>query len=198
MSHQPLDATKANSRDGGPSFSLANRLGRVLWGLCWTLLARWTPPPLHGWRCFLLRLFGARIGKGVRVYGSSIIWWPGNLTMEDHAWLGRGANCYNQGHVHVGHRAVVSQGAHLCASSHDLSDYNFQLILRPIRIEANGWVAAEAFVGPGVTVGEGAVLGARGVALRDLEPWGVYSGNPAVLLKSREWKGSRSTGQDAI
>lgn len=182
----PLDARQANTMDGGGySFSLTNRLLRLFWTITWKLLASWTPPPMHGWRRYLLRCFGAQIGRGVRVYGSARVWLPANLVMEDLSWLGPNANCYNQGHVTIGHRAVVSQGAHLCASSHDINDAFFQLVLRPIRIEANAWIAAEAFVGPGVTVGEGAVLGARAVALRPLEPWGVYSGNPAQLLKHR-------------
>lgn len=182
----PLNAREADTMDGGGySFSLANRIQRVVWNVTWKLLASWTPPPMHGWRRFLLRRFGATIGRGVRIYGSARIWLPANLVMEDLSWLGPRVNCYNQGKITIGHRTVVSQGAHLCASSHDINDIFFQLVLRPIRIEANTWIAAEAFVGPGVTVGEGAVLGARSVALRALEPWGVYSGNPAQLIKHR-------------
>ena len=174
--------------EGGPSFSLANRLGRVAWAIAWLLLARWTPPPLHRWRCMVARLFGARIGKGVRLLPSARIWWPGNLEMADYSCLGPHANCYNQGAISIGYRAVVSQGAHLCASTHDIDDYFNQLRLRPIRIEAYAWIAADGFVGPGVTVGEGAVLGARGVAMRGLEPWTVYSGNPAVALRRRAFR----------
>lgn len=181
--------------DGGASYSLADRLRRVIWKLVWTLFARWTPPPLHPWRCFLLRLFGARIGRNVRVYGSAVIWYPSNLTMEDHSWLGPNVNCYNQGDIFVGKRAVVSQGAHICASSHDIRDWYNQLILRPVRIEAMAWLAADAFVGPGVTVGEGAVLGARGVAVRDLEAWTVYGGNPAVAFATRAFR-NRPEGVD--
>lgn len=182
-----LDAKTARTMEGGYSFSWSNRAMRVLWQTAWLLLARWTPPPLHRWRCTLLRLFGARIGRGTRIYGSAKIWWPGNLEMEEFSWLGRGATCYNQGRISIGRRTVISQGAHLCASSHDLDDGYFQLVLRPIRIEANAWIAAEAFVGPGVTVGEGAVLGARGVAMRDLAAWTVYSGNPAQPLRRRRF-----------
>lgn len=121
----------------------------------------------------------------MRIYGSTIIWLPSNLTIGDSVIIGPKANLYNQGVIEIGNRAVISQGAHLCASSHDVNDYYFQLVLRPIRVAPNAWIAAEAFVGPGVTIGEGAVLGARAVAVRNLEPWGIYGGNPAKYLKQR-------------
>ena len=182
----PLNARKADTMDGGgSSFSLANRLLRLLWNITWLVLASWTPAPFHGWRRFLLRCFGARIGAGVRVYGSARIWLPANLEMERLSWLGPGVRCYNQGAISIGERTVISQNAHLCASSHDVNDYYFQLILKPICIKANAWIAADAFVGPGVTVGEGAVLGARGVAIRDLEAWTIYRGNPAEVVRRR-------------
>jgi putative colanic acid biosynthesis acetyltransferase WcaF len=180
-----LDAKRHKPLEGGASFSLANRLFRVVWMLSWTLLARWTPPPLHGWRRFLLRLFGAQVGRGVRLYGSTRVWYPPNLCLGDHVLLGPGVHCYNQGRISIGARTVVSQGAHLCASSHDIADPDFQLILKPIMIGAGAWVAAEAFVGPGCHIGDGAVIGARAALFRNAEPWAVYSGNPAQFLKPR-------------
>ena len=85
----------------------------------------------------------------------------------------------------MGARSIVSQGAHLCASSHDIADPHFQLVLRPITIGEGCWIAAEAFVGPGVTIGDGAVLAARAALFVDAAPLGVYRGNPATLLKER-------------
>ena len=105
--------------------------------------------------------------------------------MEPFACLGARATCYCMAPIRIGAYAVVSQGAHLCAGTHRVDDPDFQLVARPIQVGAYAWVAAEAFVGPGVAVGEGTVLGARAVATRDLEPWTVYSGNPAVALRSR-------------
>jgi putative colanic acid biosynthesis acetyltransferase WcaF len=184
-----LDASRSRPMEGGASFSLRNRLFRAGWMLAWTLLARWTPPPLHGWRRLLLRLFGASMAPGARVYGSTRIWFPPNLTMGAGALLGPRVTCYNQGRIEIGAGVVVSQGAHLCASSHDIADPDFQLVLRPIRIGDGAWIAAEAFVGPGVTVGEGAVLAARGALFRSADPFGVYSGNPARYLKARVMRG---------
>lgn len=168
-----------------PSFGLANKLGRVAWGIAWLLLARFTPPPLHGWRRLVLRVFGARIGRGARIYASVRIWHPANLEVGRGAVIGPRVRCYNQGRITIGDDAVVSQDASLCASTHDVTDPAFPLLLRPVAIGRDAWVAAEAFVGPGVTVGEGAVLGARGVAMRDLAPWTFHTGNPATPLKPR-------------
>ncbi|MGE3689824.1 MAG: putative colanic acid biosynthesis acetyltransferase [Novosphingobium sp.] len=180
-----LDASQTRPLEGGPSFSLGNRLFRVMWIAGWLLLARWTPPPLHGWRRFVLRRFGARVGAGARVHASVSIWHPGNLEIGEHALIGPGARLYNQGRIVIGPRSVVSQRAHLCASSHDISDVNFQLVLRPIAIGMNCWVAAEAFVGPGVAMADGSVLAARGVLFADTEPGGIYRGNPAAKVRQR-------------
>ena len=184
-----LDAARSRPLEGGPSFSLSNRVQRAIWILAWGLLASWTPPPLHPWRRWLLRVFGATIGPGARVYGRVRVWYPPNLTLGAGAVLGPGVTCYNQDRVTIGARAIVSQGAHLCTGSHDIADPNFQLVTRPITIGPNAWIAAEAFVGPGVSVGEGAVLGARGVTFRSLDSWTVYAGNPAQVLKVREMRG---------
>jgi putative colanic acid biosynthesis acetyltransferase WcaF len=171
----------------GSFFSLRNRIERSLFMLVWAALAKWTPPPLHAWRCAILRVFGAQIGKGVRIYGTSIVWHPANLAIGDRTQIGPRARLYNQGRIDIGADAVVSQGAYICASSHDVNDPLFQLVLRPIRIEDRAWIASEAFVGPGVTVGEGAVLGARGVAVKALDPWTIYGGNPAKPIKQRRF-----------
>lgn len=167
------------------SFSLGHRLFRVGWALGWLLLARWTPPPLHGWRRLVLRLFGARVGPRARVHASVRIWDPRNLTLSAGTLIGPGAIIYDQGAIAIGARAVVSQRAHLCASSHDIADPAFALVLRPIVVGADAWIAAEAFVGPGVTVGDGAVVAARAALFDDAEPWAVHRGNPAVRVKAR-------------
>lgn len=181
----PLKAEDARSLEGGPTFSLSHRLFRVFWNLTWLLLASWTPPFLRGWRRFLLTLFGARIDPTANIYGSVRVWYPPNLEMGPYACLGPGVNAYCMAPIRLDAYALVSQRSHLCAGTHDIEDPHFQLRARPITIGRHAWIAAEAFVGPGVTVGEGAVLGGRGVAFRDLQAWGVYSGNPAQFLKER-------------
>jgi putative colanic acid biosynthesis acetyltransferase WcaF len=152
----------------------------------WLVLAAWTPPFLHPWRRLLLRAFGARIAPTARIHASVRVWYPANLEMGDQACLGPGVNCYSMARVTLGPYALASQGAHLCAGTHDIDDPNFQLVAAPIRVEAKAWIASEAFVGPGVKVGEGAVLGARAVAFGNLEPWTVYVGNPARETRKRK------------
>jgi putative colanic acid biosynthesis acetyltransferase WcaF len=181
-----LNAARSGSRHGGPSFTLRHRVVRAAWVVAWTLLAAWTPAPLHGWRALLLRLFGARLADNARVHGSARIWYPPNLVMEENALIGPRVICYSMAPVRIGCSAVVSQGAHLCAGTHAIDDPFFQLVARPIVIGPSAWIAAEAFVGPGVVVGEGAVLGARGVAFIDLPAWTVHAGNPARLTGQRQ------------
>lgn len=185
----PLDAYKSKPLQGGPSFSLANRAYRAAWTLTWLGLASWTPPFMRGWRRLLLRLFGAKMGPGTDVRASARIWSPRNLRMEKDTMLAAGVNCYNMALVSLEERALVSQNAVLCAGNHRIDDPEFQLIAKPITLKAHCWIATEAFVAPGVVVGEGAVLGARAVALDDLNEWTLYVGNPAVAKRRRKRPG---------
>jgi putative colanic acid biosynthesis acetyltransferase WcaF len=170
---------------GGPTFALRFRLMRLAWLITWRCLAAWTPSPFHPWRNLLLRLFGAKLDPTAIVHGSTVIWWPGNLVMGRNASMGPGVICYNVAPVTLEALAIVSQRAHLCTGTHDIQQASFPLVARPIVLRRKAWVAAEAFVGPGPEVGEGAVLGARGVAVKALEPWTVYAGNPARAVASR-------------
>ncbi len=183
---------KPHSR--GAPFSLANKLERVAFHAVWLAVARFTPPSLHRWRRFVLRAFGARIGAGVRIHGSARVWLPRNLEIGPGALIGPGVRLYNQGAVAIGADSVISQRAHICASSHRIDDPGFELALRPVSIGAGCWVAAEAFVGPGVTMGDGAVLAARGALFGDAAPMGVYRGNPAVQIGTRELSGRELPG----
>jgi len=176
---------KNKPQDGGASFSLSNRITRLVWILVWASLASWTPRWLQPWRRALLLAFGAKMGTKADVRGSARVWLPVNLEMGDHAVIGPRVNCYNQGLIKIGARALVSQGVHLCAGSHDIDDPDFPLVARSIEIGAHAWVAAEAFVGLGACIGEGAVIGARAVAFGRYEAWSVYSGNPAKFIRMR-------------
>ncbi|MBA3315520.1 MAG: putative colanic acid biosynthesis acetyltransferase [Planctomycetaceae bacterium] len=168
--------------------SFLNKLGRVAWGATWLLFFRPSPKPFYAWRRMLLRLFGAKVAVGARVLPSVKIWVPWNLTLGRFTRIGDGVDCYCVGPVTLGDYSTVSQRAFLCGASHDVSDPTMSLVVRPINIGASAWVCAEAFVGPGVTVGKGAVVAARGVAVKDVEPWTVVGGNPVRFLRKRVLK----------
>ena len=180
-----LDAKLHNALANGPSFTLSNRTYRTIWSLVWLVLASWTPPPLRSWRRLLLRSFGAKMAKGSTVHGTARIWDPRNLEMDAYSCIGPRVVCYAMARISMGPYALASQGAHLCAGTHDIDDPHFQLLARPIVVGERAWVAADAFVGPGVTIGEGAVLGARAVTFSDLPPWSVFVGSPARFVKMR-------------
>ena len=181
-----LNAQRSKPSVGGPTFSLKHRLLRAIWYSVWLFFAVWTPAPLHKWRIFLLCCFGAKIKKTAHVYGSARIWYPSNLQMGEFACLGPGVICYCMAPVILSDRALVSQGAHLCAGSHDYNDPHFQLIAKPIVLGADVWVCAEAFVGLGVEIADGVVIGARSVVTKSIvEPWTVHAGNPCRPVGKR-------------
>ncbi len=126
------------------------------------------------------------MGKAADVRSSARIWLPSNLVMGNRTLIGPHVNCYNQDIVTISNDAIVSQGVHLCAGTHDIDDPNFPLTTKPIFIGENAWVAAEAFVGPGTRIECGAVLGARAVAFGTLNEWTVYAGNPAKPIRKRK------------
>jgi putative colanic acid biosynthesis acetyltransferase WcaF len=105
--------------------------------------------------------------------------------MGMHSTLGPHVNCYNQGMITIGDGVVISQGAFLCTGTHDYDSKHFQLVTRPIHIGNQCWLAADCFVGPGSTIEEGVVLGARAVVHGHLSAWQVYAGNPAQIIKPR-------------
>ncbi|WP_158792709.1 putative colanic acid biosynthesis acetyltransferase [Granulicella sp. L60] len=169
-----------------PAFSVSNRLHRLVWNLCWAVFYKMSPRPLHSWRAFLLRSFGAKMGPGCHFYPGSKIWAPWNLVCADQVTAGDGAEIYNPAPIHLGSHAILSQDAYVCAATHDYDDPAFPLIAYEMSIGPYAWICARASVAPGVNVGEGAVLGLGSVATRNLEPWTVYAGVPAVKVKERK------------
>lgn len=163
------------------------KLRRVLWQLVGNTLFRPTPRGvLHGWRVWILRRFGAHIGSGCRISPSCKIWAPWNLRLGDRVALGDDVDCYCVASITIGSKVAVSQRAFLCSASHDITSLNRPLTFHPIEIEDHAWVCAESFIGPGVTIGEGAVVGARAAAVRDCLPWTTYGGVPARPIGKRE------------
>lgn len=183
---RPTSLKRSVMRRRPSSLGLANQLARVAWGIVWRTLFRPTPPPLHAWRRLILRLFGAKMGEGAVVYPSARIWAPWNLQMGSCACIGPHVDCYSVATISIGAHATVSQYSYLCSASHDIDSLDMGLTTAPINIGDQAWVAADAFIGPGVTVGQGAVVGARASVFRDVPPWIVVGGNPARLIRMRK------------
>jgi putative colanic acid biosynthesis acetyltransferase WcaF len=161
--------------------------------LCWILaegtLFRWSPRGCFRWRNGLLRLFGARIASGEgpipRVFPTVKIHFPWKLELAFGSLLGPGVRVYNLGNISLADGANVSQFTHLCSGTHDYAQWTMPLLFAPIRIGVNAWIAAECFIGPGVTIGELTVIGARSVVVKDQPDRMVCAGNPCRPIKAR-------------
>jgi putative colanic acid biosynthesis acetyltransferase WcaF len=165
--------------------SLGNRLSRVLWGVVQSTLFRWSPRPMHRWRRFLLVLFGADLARSSRVYPKAKIWGPWNLTMGDFATLADNVDCYCVERITIGARTTISQYTYLCGATHDFELTKRPLVPMPITIGIGVWVAADVFVGPGTSIGDHTVVGARSSVFNDLPEWKVCVGSPAKPIKDR-------------
>jgi putative colanic acid biosynthesis acetyltransferase WcaF len=170
--------------------SFSNKIARTLWQIVWLLLYRPTPRLFHSWRCLLLRLFGAKLGKHVHPYPSARIWAPWNLEMGDHACLSEEVNCYCVDKIRIGAHSTVSQYSFLCTASHDYTKFAMPLVVAPITLGDRVWITADVFVGPGVKIGDGAVVTARSSVFSNIPTWVVARGNPAVPVKQRQFEGS--------
>jgi len=165
---------------------LKNHLYRFLWSVSWTIFVRPIPRTFcNSWKLFILRFFGAKVASTALVYSSASIYDPRNLIMENGACIGPKVDCYNVDMIHIGVNALISQKTYLCTASHNFHDVAFELITAPITIEDNAWVAADAYIGMGVTVGKNAVVGARSSVFKDVPPNVVVGGNPAKFIKNR-------------
>ena len=173
----------------GPSFSLKNRVARLVWSMVSSIFFRLSPRPFHAWRAFLLRCFGATVEKGVHIYPNVKIWAPWNLILHKECGIANGVNLYSMGTITIGYRAVISQGTYLCAGTHDYTKSGFPLLTKPIIVGDHVWIAAESFIHPGVTVEDGCVIGARSVVTKNMPAWSVCAGHPCQPIKERVYEG---------
>jgi putative colanic acid biosynthesis acetyltransferase WcaF len=161
-------------------------LRRGVWQYGLQPLTRWLPKGLSPLRVAALRLMGARIGPRCLIQPGVRVLMPWNLELADHVAIGEGVNIYNFAKVQIGRMTVVSQFSYLCTGSHDHERADMPLTFAPITLGEQVWVAAEVFVAPGVSIAEGAVVGARSVVTKSLlEPWTVYAGHPCRKIKPR-------------
>jgi putative colanic acid biosynthesis acetyltransferase WcaF len=178
--------------------TLKIKIKRALWAITYSLLFKTSPNPFHKWRILLIRIFGGNISGKARISPKAIITMPWNLEMDDYATLGPYAICYSTAPIKIGKQATVSQYSYLCSGTHDYEDAHFTLYALPIVIDDNAWVAADVFVGPGVTIGEGSVIGSRSSVYKDIPKWKVCVGNPAKPVKDRIIKRDRKNEKNRL
>jgi putative colanic acid biosynthesis acetyltransferase WcaF len=161
-----------------------------LWWLVQAVLFRPSPQICFGWRRFLLRLFGARIGKNVLIRPTASITYPWKVSIGDYSWIGDDAVLYSLSEINIGAHVVISQRAYLCAASHDYTRPGFDMLAGPIQVEDQAWIAADVFVFPGVTIGAGSVVGARSSVMHSLPGGMLCYGSPAVPVRPRPQSGA--------
>lgn len=156
-----------------------------LWWMVQKSIFAWSPQFAYSWRRFLLRIFGAKIGSGVVIRPSVKITYPWKLTIGDFAWIGDDVVLYTLGNIQIGNNSVISQRSYLCTGSHDYNSESFDIYAKPIVVLDEAWVATDVFIGPGVTIGRGCVVGARSSVYSDLPKMSLCVGNPAASVRSR-------------
>jgi putative colanic acid biosynthesis acetyltransferase WcaF len=185
MASEQLHTVKEEQERYGSPWSTNERLLRVLWEFCWTVLCTWTPKPANPWRLFWLRAFGAKIHGTPFVHQRARIEIPWNLTLHDRACLGDRANAYSLGEIEIGAGATIAQEVYLSTGTHDFSSTRIPLSIGKITVGEDAFVGARAFVMPGITIGARTVVGACSVITKDLPPDVFAAGNPCRILRSR-------------
>jgi putative colanic acid biosynthesis acetyltransferase WcaF len=187
--YQQLDRFKVP-----PGFRGRSKMYVQLWWLVQSTLFAMSPQAMYLWRAWLLRLFGAKIGKNTVIRSSVRIPYPWKLKIGNHCHIGDEVRLYTYGEIEIGDCAVVSQRSYVCTGSHDYRSPTFDLFAKNIVIEAEAWVATDVFVAPGVTIGHGAVVGARSSVFRDIPAGSISFGNPARVVGQRQMKTGQTDG----
>ena len=178
METAPIGKDRVDPALSAAAESSSDKFLRFIWNVCWIALYRPSPRPLHRWRALLLRIFGAKMGPNCHFYPKSKVWKPWNLVCADQVTLGDEAEIYNPALIVLGSHAIVSQGAKIFGALNDFDDPTFAPSARTSKIGAYAWICARASLGPGVNVGEGAVLGLASVATTELRRMGSICGQP--------------------
>jgi putative colanic acid biosynthesis acetyltransferase WcaF len=163
----------------------SDKVYRVFWRITSLFLFKpFSLPFFNSWRILLLKLFGAKIGKFCNIYASAYIPSPRNLIMGVHSTLGPQVQLHF-GKTIIGNKVTVSQRTYLCSATHETNSLNLPFVAGEIVIKDFVWIAAEAFIMTNTVIGEGSIIGARAVVVRDVEPWTIVAGNPAKFIKNR-------------
>ena len=180
------DTTTQKFEDYPDSYTLLNRVKRLSWNICHAILIRpFSLPFFNRWRIFVFRIWGAKISAHGRIYASANVWAPWNLELGQYAIIGPHTIIYNPAKITLGNKVTISQYSYLCTATHDYESPLHTLYSRPITLHDYAWVAARAFVGPGVTIGSYAIVGATASVFKDVPHHAIVGGNPARLIKTR-------------
>jgi putative colanic acid biosynthesis acetyltransferase WcaF len=168
-------------------YSTGDIIVRTCWAFIQSTLFRWSPRPWHGFRARLLKLFGSNISEpgNIVIFPTVSVVFPSKLTLAPRSMIGPKVIVYNLAHISLKRGANVSQNCHLCSGTHDYTKWSMPLVADPIEIGENVWLGADVFVGPGVSIGDLCVVGARSVVVRNLPPMTVCAGNPCKVIKDR-------------
>ncbi|GGG21665.1 WcaF family extracellular polysaccharide biosynthesis acetyltransferase [Paenibacillus abyssi] len=157
----------------------------LLWWFIQGTLFRFSLHNMYRWRSWLLKKFGAQIGRGVLIRATAKFTYPWKVKIGDHSWIGDNVQFYSLDEIIIGNHCVISQNTYLCTGSHKIDDPSFALSINPIVIKDGAWIASDVFVYPGVTVNEMGVAGARSTVTKDIPYNEIHVGYPAKFLKKR-------------
>lgn len=167
------------------NFRGRNVLVVQLWWIFQSVFFRLSPQFMYGWRRFLLRLFGAKIGKKVIIRPTVEITYPWKVKIGDYSWIGDNVSLYSLGEIEIGSNVVISQKSYLCTGSHNYNKSDFPIYAKKIKILDGVWIATDVFIAPGITIGKETVVGARSSVFKNLDDGNVYIGSPALFVKKR-------------
>ena len=190
----PQIETSSAAKRGVSPVTRGEKIKRLLWSIVQATAYRGSFHTWSGWRAMLLRMFGARVGRKCMIRRTSRVYYPWKLSVGELTSLGDRVEIYNLGPVSIGARVTISQEAYICAGTHDYTKRSMPLLTPPVVIEDDVWICARAFVGPGITVGCGAVVAAGAVVVKDVPTWAMVGGNPAKFIREREYEDRASEG----
>ncbi|MEC8011618.1 MAG: WcaF family extracellular polysaccharide biosynthesis acetyltransferase [Pseudomonadota bacterium] len=154
-----------------------------LWWFVQLFLFSTSPQFCYGWRRFLLRAFGAKIGKNVIIRPSVKITYPWKVELGNNTWVGDDVVLYSLGNITIGENSVVSQKSYICTGSHDYRKATFDIYSLDVVIGKGVWLATDVYVGPGVVICDGAIVGARSSVFKSLKNEALYLGSPVKEIK---------------
>ncbi len=168
------------------NFRGRNAIVVQLWWFVQSLFFKNSPQFLYGFRRFLLRLFGAKIGKKVIIRPTVRITYPWKIIIGDYSWIGDDVVLYSLGEIEIGKNVVISQKSYLCAASHNYLRSDFPIFAKKITIKDECWLATDVYVAPGITIHKGTVVGSRSSVYKDLPENKICIGNPAKVIRERK------------